>query len=106
MQSVASSPLSFALIVALLAPQPVRAAETNTWGDGRAGAGFSSTAEAEDLVRRIVDLSGLAPRFRVEAADVANAEATIRGGQRVVLYNPDYIARLTRATGSEWAAIS
>lgn len=70
------------------------------------GNAFNSVREAEDLVRRIVDLSGLAPRFRVEAADVPNAEATIRGGQRMVLYNPDYIAYLTRATGSEWASIS
>lgn len=49
---------------------------------------------------------GLKQNFSVLAANVPNAAAVVYRGQRYILYNPDFISRLTAAAGNRWAAVS
>ena len=67
---------------------------------------FSSDREAEDAIRRIVDISGLSQNFSVHAAGVPNAAAIIRGDERLILYNQGFMRNVRMSTGSEWAPIS
>lgn len=68
---------------------------------------FDSTPEAEDVVARIVAVTGLRPNFDVLASnEVPNAVAAVQRGRRLLIYNPGFITQLGQATGSEWAGIS
>lgn len=67
---------------------------------------FSSDREAEDVINRIVEASGLVQNFEVHAAGVPNAAAIIRGDTRYVLYNQYFVQNTKQSTGSSWAPIS
>ena len=67
---------------------------------------FSSTAQGKQIAQQIIDAVGLKPSFEVQAANIDNAAAVVYGGKRYVLYNPTFINKLVRTTGTEWAAIS
>ena len=68
---------------------------------------FESDTRAEAVVDRILEVQGLKSRtFTTRAAAVPNASATIRYGQRLLLYNPSFMYEMERRTGSQWAAIS
>jgi hypothetical protein len=68
--------------------------------------GFSSVTEASRLANEIVKAAGLRANFEVRTAKIPNAAAVIHGGKRYILYNPDFIDRLSRVTGTRWSAIS
>jgi hypothetical protein len=62
--------------------------------------------EAEKIISRIINVIGLKPRFEIRAANVPNAAAVVYGTKRYVLYNPDFITSINKATGNSWAAVS
>ena len=66
---------------------------------------FSSATEAETIVKAIMDAVGLEADFRIKPADVPNVEATIRHHQRYILYNPDFIDKVNKATNDRWASV-
>lgn len=68
----------------------------------------SRTAEpgSRDIIKEIIDVVGLQPRFQVQEANVENAAAVIYGGQRYILYNRQFLAAVNNAVKTDWAAIS
>jgi hypothetical protein len=102
--------LSFllALLFSLgLAAQDSRVASqsSDTW-ELAEPAGFSSVSEASKMAEQIVKAAGLKPNFEIREAKIPNAAAVIYSGRRYILYNPDFINRLTRVTGTKWSAVS
>ena len=67
---------------------------------------FNSVSEAAHLSREIISAAGLKANFDIRKANVPNAAAVLYGSKRYILYNPDFIDKLTRATGTKWAAVS
>ena len=67
---------------------------------------FASAAEGKQIGQQIIDVVGLKPNFEIMAANVPNAAAVVYSGKRYVLYNPSFIDKLTRTTGTQWAAVS
>lgn len=66
-----------------------------------------SDRAAKDAVHRIVRHSGLPPNFMVrEEPGVRTAVAYIKEKQRVIAYNPDFIARIVDSTATDWSAVS
>jgi hypothetical protein len=68
--------------------------------------GISSVNEATTIAEQIVKAVGLKANFIIAEANVPNALAVLQQGKRYVLYNPGFVNRLTRATGTRWAAVS
>ncbi len=67
---------------------------------------FASDDDAKSAVARIMKHSGLPSNFEIRAANVPNASAAIRGSNRLILYNQQFMDRVTSATSTDWAAIS
>lgn len=67
---------------------------------------FSSDADARAAISRIMQYTGLPPRFKIMAADVPNAAAIIKGNQRYILYNQFFMSQIKNATQNQWAQIS
>ena len=57
-------------------------------------------------VERILRYSGLKKNFIIRSANVPNAEAAIRGTDRYILYNEQFMQRMNETTNTDWAAIS
>jgi hypothetical protein len=91
----------FILLLVLLQSAPaVQAAAPAAQGS------LAQAPANRDIIREIIDVVGLQPRFQVQEADVENAAAVIHGGQRYILYNRRFLAELNNAVKSDWAAIS
>jgi len=69
-------------------------------------AAFQSNEEAEEIVRKIVEASGLAKNFTVGAAGVPNAAALIIGETRYIIYNPSFITQMGQLVPNRWASTS
>jgi hypothetical protein len=67
---------------------------------------FSSDEEANLAVERILKYTGLKKNFLIKAANVNNAEASIRGNTRFILYNQEFMLRVKKVTNTDWSAIS
>jgi hypothetical protein len=67
---------------------------------------FSSSAEADNAVGRVVQVVGLPKNFAIRAANVPNAAAVIVGNQRYILYSNIFMDRVKNVTQTDWAAIS
>ena len=68
---------------------------------------FASVAEGEAIVDDILDAVNKRANFEIRSTNsVANAAAVTYGGKRYVLYNPNFINSLDRASGNRWASIS
>ncbi|MDQ4141622.1 MAG: membrane-binding protein [Bacteroidota bacterium] len=62
---------------------------------------------ARDIIKEIIDVVGLKPRFEVwESTEVPNAAAVIYNGKRYILYNPRFVAEVNNAVKTDWAAVS
>ncbi|MBT2558245.1 membrane-binding protein [Hymenobacter sp. ISL-91] len=73
---------------------------------GTASAQSSSNGQ-RDVLREITDVVGLKPRFQLRAtSEVQNAAAVVYGGQRYLLYNPQFVSAVNRAGRTDWAGIS
>ena len=68
--------------------------------------GFASDAEAQAAVGRIMKYTGLPQNFVIMAANVPNAAAAIRGTDRYLLYNQDFMLRVKDLTHTDWSALS
>jgi hypothetical protein len=66
---------------------------------------FVSYEDAEKLIGSIIDVVGLKPNFKLKEANVPNVEATIRHHKRYILYNPEFISLVNKATKDKWSAI-
>ena len=64
-------------------------------------------AAAKEAVYRIVRQSGLLPNFTVrEDPQVRTAVAYIKGRERVIAYNADFISTILDSAHTSWAAVS
>lgn len=70
------------------------------------GKSFSESASASSIVKEILDEAGLAPNFVVRPANVPNAAASARGGQRYIEYNPSFVSQLKSGTQTNWSVYS
>jgi hypothetical protein len=62
---------------------------------------------AKEAVYLIVRHSGLQPDFTVlEDREIRTAIAYIKGKERIIAYNPDFLARVMDSTCTNWSAIS
>jgi hypothetical protein len=89
------------LLLALVQAAPAALAATPA-----AKISLAAAAPNRDIIKEIIDVVGLQPRFQVQEAEVENAAAVIYGGQRYILYNRQFLADLNNAVKSDWAAIS
>ncbi len=62
--------------------------------------------EAKEAVYNIVRYSGLTPNFIITPSDVTTAVAYIKGRQRYISYNQEFITRASNRAKTDWAAIS
>ncbi len=67
---------------------------------------FSESSSASSIVKEILDEANLAPSFIVRAANVPNAAASVRSGQRFIEYNPSFVSQLKKGTDTNWAVYS
>ncbi|CAA9277602.1 MAG: hypothetical protein AVDCRST_MAG95-3099 [uncultured Adhaeribacter sp.] len=62
---------------------------------------------ARDIIKEIIDVVGLKPRFEVrESSEVPNAAAVIYNGNRYILYNRQFVASVNNAVKTDWGAVS
>ncbi|OWP63146.1 membrane-binding protein [Hymenobacter amundsenii] len=72
-----------------------------------AGSAEAQSGGQRDVLREITDVVGLKPRFQLRATnEVQNAAAVVYGGQRYLLYNPQFVTAVNRAGRTDWAGIS
>lgn len=69
-------------------------------------AGFASSTEANKVISDIIEVIGLQPKFQIRSANIPNAAAIVSSGQRYILYNPNFIATIEKATQTKWASIA
>ncbi len=78
----------------------------------RFGMGGQAPRDCRDMIEQVMAFTGLPQNFQVTEADVPNAAAAIlldrqKIPQRVIAFNPDFIALVRRETGGNpWAAVS
>ncbi|GEO03122.1 hypothetical protein AAE02nite_07860 [Adhaeribacter aerolatus] len=82
-------------------------------GAALATTAFNKVSEAayvapgpRDIIKEIIDVVGLKPRFEVREAEVDNAAAVIYNGQRYILYNRQFVDAVNNAVKTDWAAVS
>jgi hypothetical protein len=66
----------------------------------------ATRAGARDIVKEIIDVVGLKPRFELRAANIENAAAVIYNGERYILYNEDFLAAINNAVHTDWGGVS
>ena len=65
---------------------------------------FDADPQAQQIVREICDAIGIQQKFQLQSADVKNALACERDGQRYILYNTDFLKEFQVDARSKWAA--
>jgi hypothetical protein len=66
---------------------------------------FKASEASVTFVRAILAKIGLPMRFEIYASNVPNAAASIIRGKRVILYNPEWMAKLVASAGTNWAMV-
>lgn len=66
----------------------------------------AKTRGARDIVKEIIDVVGLTPRFEMREANIDNAAAVIVNGKRYILYNTNFLNAVNNASRTDWAAVS
>lgn len=66
---------------------------------------FTSEETAQTLIASIMDVLGLEPNFKIKTANIPNVEADIRRRQRYILYNPEFINQVNKASENKWPSI-
>jgi hypothetical protein len=67
---------------------------------------YASNEEAVTVVAKILKHTGLNQNFEIQAANVPNAMATIRGDKRYILYNQEFMRGIKNATKTDWSGTS
>ncbi|RYF88261.1 MAG: hypothetical protein EOO03_08810 [Chitinophagaceae bacterium] len=63
--------------------------------------------DAKEIINDIITTVGLKQNFSImESAAVPNAAAVIYKGERVIAYNPRFVADINTVAGNKWAAVS
>jgi hypothetical protein len=70
------------------------------------GSSFSESASAGIAVRELLDTAGLVGNFVVRPANVPNAMASVRMGERFIEYNPTFVEQLKTGTSTNWSVYS
>jgi hypothetical protein len=70
------------------------------------GSAFSQDTPVDAAVNEIIAASGLQRNFIVLPAPVPNAMAEVRGSDRYILYNVDFLDDMKRRTGTNWSVYS
>lgn len=65
---------------------------------------FEPSAEAQRIVRIIMEANSLKPNFTIRSGDVDNALAFEDQGKRYIVYNTVFIERIKNSAGADWAA--
>jgi len=65
---------------------------------------FDADPQAQQIVAEICGALGLQQNFQLQSADVKNALASVRHGQRYILYNTDFLKEFQSDARSKWAA--
>lgn len=94
------------VVVSLLQAPAVTGAAIVTKNNSSVPGNTYSAPGARDIIKEIIDVVGLKPRFEVREADVDNAAAVIYNGQRYILYNRQFVAAVNNAVKTDWAAVS
>lgn len=68
--------------------------------------GFESDQEAQEAIEHLMSYTGLPQNFVIMAANVDNAQAAIRGPERLILYSQEFMLRVKDVTNNDWAALS
>lgn len=84
---------------------PVNYAATSINNGGTDLPFFTTSADAETIVSDIMAALGLESTFKIQEAHVPNVEAKIRHHERYILYNPEFVDKVNRATNNKWASI-
>ncbi|MDX5444370.1 MAG: membrane-binding protein [Hymenobacteraceae bacterium] len=64
------------------------------------------TTGARDIVKEIIEVVGLTPRFEMREANIENAAAVVYNGKRYILYNTHFLNAVNNAVKTDWAAVS
>ncbi len=67
---------------------------------------YEASAEALQIVERIMRVNVLPQNFVVRAADCSNAVATTAGNQRYILYSTAFLENFKKEANTQWAAYS
>jgi len=65
---------------------------------------FDADPQAQQIVGEICAAIGIQQKFQLQSADVKNALACERDGQRFILYNTDFLKEFQADARSKWAA--
>jgi formylglycine-generating enzyme required for sulfatase activity len=65
---------------------------------------FDADPQAQQIVAEICSALGIQQNFQLQSADVKNALASVRDGQRYILYNTDFLKEFQSDARSKWAA--
>lgn len=60
----------------------------------------------QELLKEIVDVTGLQMDFELKEADVMNIQASISHHNREILYNPSYITWINKLTRDKWCTMA
>lgn len=60
----------------------------------------------QQIVTEIMNAVGLRSNFTLKPANVDNLEAAVSRHKRYILYNPEFISWLNKATNDKWAVIA
>lgn len=66
----------------------------------------SNTAGIQEMLKEILNATGLQSNFELKEANVLNIEASVSHRKRYILYNPAYIRSLTNITRDKWAVMA
>jgi hypothetical protein len=69
-------------------------------------AAFSKPEDAQKIVTEIMNAVGLKPNFILKPAKVTNIEAAVSRHKRYILYNPEFINWINKATKDKWGGIA
>ncbi len=68
---------------------------------------LATAAEAKAIIQEILDAVGVKTSFEVRAAKIPNAAAAVANGKQYILYNPTFMAAISKVTGSNrWVPIA
>ena len=69
-------------------------------------ASLIKASDVQDMLRQIVNATGLQTDFELREADVLNIEASISHRKRLILYNPKYITTLNNISKNKWTVVA
>jgi hypothetical protein len=76
------------------------------WAQAQRPSNPARMTGARDIVKEIIGVVGLTPRFEMREANIENAAAVIVNGKRYILYNTRFLNEVNNASRTDWAAVS